>query len=939
MRRALSRSILAALPCLLLPATAPLAGCGGEAQIASKGGPATTPTAPGSTAATTAPATAAPPPPREDGRLPALAAPARYAVSLTVDPTQPRFQGTATILVDVLQPTATLVLHGRDLHVASVTLQAGTGGAPLTGASSVRMAHGGLHADELVLTFPSVVPAGRATLTVAYDAPFGTELSGLYRVKEGDRWYAFTQFEATDARRAFPCFDEPSFKVPFDLSIETPKGMIAVTNAPEKAHADTPAGTRFDFVTTPPLPSYLVAFAVGDFDVRVGGTSPIPMRLISAKGKGALGGTALEVTEGIVKKLGDYFGISYPYAKLDVVAVPDFAAGAMENPGLITFREELLLQDPARSPVSAQRNQALVIAHELAHIWFGDLVTMQWWNDVWLNEGFATWMEAKVVDQWRPTMGARLEEVSNAQEVMNTDALSSARAVRQPVASTSEIGEAFDGITYQKGSAVIGMVEHWLGEETFQRGVREYMKAHAWKNAKADDLLAALDHASKKDVTGMAATFLDRSGVPNVAVTSSCAGSALKFELRQSAWHPLGVTPKDTTAAPWTIPVCVQTGAQATGGGKSSSACTELAGEHGALQMLTARCPAWSYPNAEEAGYYRFSLPEKDIRAIAGAHEQLDLANRVGFVANLWAQVRAGTVGSDVLLDALPAFDADTERHVVEQVARVLEEVNQSLIDDAARPAFRAYVAARMTARKRALGWAPKPNERETSDRALSRERVLLAMGELARDPATLKEAEERALSWLKDPASVDANVAGIALRIASVKGGEARFEALRTAARQAKTPQDRITALRAMGSFTEPGAQRRVFDLVLTDEVKMQDIRYVLGTGAMSRPGSSEALYEWMKGHWDAVRAKFPGGQTRRFLPIVGTACTKAEHEDMSAFFAPRVTEIEAAKRPFAVESERSSACVALREHAAPAIAARFGAGAQGGGARRLGH
>ncbi len=751
----------------------------------------------------------------------------------------------------------------------------------------------------------------------------------MYRVSEEERWYGFTQFESTDARRAFPCFDEPGFKVPFDLSITTPKGMIAVTNSPESTHADVAGGTRFDFATTPPLPSYLVAFAVGDFDVRTGGTSPVPMRLLSAKGKSALGGRALEVTEGLVKKLGEYFGVRYPYAKLDVVAVPDFAAGAMENPGLITFREELLLQDPARSSADARRAQARVIAHELAHIWFGDLVTMQWWNDVWLNEGFATWMEAKVVDQWQPGMGARLEAVASTQHVMDTDALASARAVRQPVTSTSEAGEAFDGITYQKGSAVLAMIEHWVGDETFQRGVRDYLTAHAWKNARADDLLSALDRASKRDVTGMAATFLDRSGVPHVAVSASCTAPSIKFDLRQTAWHPFGVAAKATTKGPWTIPVCVHDA------GDPKGECTDLAAERGLLEARATRCPSWSFPNADAAGYYRFSLPEKDLRAIAKGHDELDTASRIGFVSNLWAQVRAGDSSPDVLLDALPAFDGDTERHVLDQLVDVLYEVDQALVDSASRPAFRAYVAARMAGHKRALGWAPRPNERETSDRALARDRVLLAMGQLARDPATLREAEERAASWLRDPSGVDPEVAGTALRVASVTAGAARFEALRAAARTARTPLDRVLALRALGAMDDPEMLRRVFDLLLTDEVKMQDFRYILGRdtergAVLTRPTAAPVFFEWMKEHWDALRAKLAGRQARAFVDIAGSACTPSEHEERKAFFASKVDSIEASKRPFAIALERSTACVELRAHSGPAVTARFARGAR---------
>ena len=451
------------------------------------------------------------------------------------------------------------------------------------------------------------------------------------------------------------------------------------------------------------------------------------------------------MTAALVATLGDYFALPYPFAKLDVVAVPDFAAGAMENPGLITFREELLLLDPVRASVWDTRDAASTIAHELAHIWFGDLVTMQWWNDVWLNEGFADWMEAKAVDAWRPESAEHLDNVASALDVMDTDALANAHAVRQAVTSTGEIEEAFDGISYQKGAAVLGMIEHWVGPEVFQRGIRDYLHAHSWKNATADDLLKSLDHASGRDVSGMAATFIDRPGVPNVAVTSTCAAGTVKLDLTQSAWHPLGVAAKPTDDVPWRIPVCVHALSAPAGrvhGSGDGARSLELEGARSA-----ARRP---FPNAEEAGYYRTSLSDADVRALARDLTHLDVASRMGLVASLWAQVRAGELSPDVVLEVLPSFDKETDGHVVGAVIDTLYAIDHALIDDRSRPAFRAYVAARLLPQKSRLGWQVKPGEDD--DVSLLRPSVLMALGSLAREASTIREAEGVAASWLKDP-------------------------------------------------------------------------------------------------------------------------------------------------------------------------------------------
>src|SRR5580704_1896585 len=439
-----------------------------------------------------------PPPPRDDGRLPATAVPQGYRVALTIDPTQPRFSGVTTIKVDVTEPTYSIVLNARDMTVSRAV--ATSGGVQTEASATPRLASGSVAAEELVLTFARPLPAGPAVVEITYDAPFATDLAGLYRVEEQGRWYAYTQFESTDARRAFPCFDEPGFKTPFDVTITAPSGMIALANSPEQPSAGGPDpgdGTRtHTFATSPPLPSYLVAFAVGDFDVAEGRKEPFPIRVITTKGRAPLAGLALDVAAALIDKLGDYFDMRYPYAKLDLVAVPDFAAGAMENPGLVTFRDVLLLLDPQHATTSIRRSQAEVIAHEFAHQWFGDLVTMKWWNDTWLNEGFATWAEAKIVDRWRPNFGATIGQIAGLEHVMDTDSLKSARAVREPVRSTSDAMEAFDGITYQKGAAVLRMIETWLGPDVFRRGVQRYIHENAWKNARAGDLFKALDFVS-----------------------------------------------------------------------------------------------------------------------------------------------------------------------------------------------------------------------------------------------------------------------------------------------------------------------------------------------------------------------------------------------------------------------------------------------------------
>jgi aminopeptidase N len=771
--------------------------------------------------------------------------------------------------------------------------------------------------DELVLSFAQPLPQGAARITLEYSAPFGAELSGLYRVQEDGRWYVYSQFEATDARRAFPCFDEPGFKTPFDVRIVSPSGTIAVANSPESPFSGQDADRAHVFATTPPLPTYLVAMAVGPFDVAEGARTPVPIRMITTHGRAGMAGLALDTAAALLEKLTAYFDIRYPYAKLDLVAVPDFSAGAMENPGLVTFRDVLLLVERERATTSLKRAQAEVIAHEFAHQWFGDLVTMQWWDDLWLNEGFATWAAAKMVDAWHPTFGATLEQIAGEQGVMDTDALETARAVREPVRSTSEAREAFDGVTYDKGAAVLRMLESWVGPDTFRRGVQKYLNDNAWKNARAADLFKAIDFVSAQTVAPLANAFLDQTGVPELLLHWTCSGpSAGKLELRQSEWRPLG---EDRSGGPrsWTLPVCIASDTQ------HAKTCFTVGAEP-LSRSLGAACPSWVYPNADQAGYYRFVLDRRQLTTLAAAARSLDAAERLGLLSNAWAAVRQGAIAPSALLDVLPSFDGETNRLVVDQVAGTLAGFDQALVDDAARPAFRRYLTKRLLPRKRSLGWedAKTPT---TDDRALERRTVLWMLGEIAGDEATLAEAERYAARWLADPSSVPSDVAALAVPLASKRSIAVRLSELRAAAKRAATPEDRAIALRAMGWFDDISILRQSLDLMVTDELKLSELHYIFNEAA-GRRETRAFVYSWEKENWPKLRARMPGSFGGGMLVgIAGAFCSPADRDDARAFFGPATEQMEGTKRPLEEALERASLCVALHRAGADQVTAYF--------------
>jgi alanyl aminopeptidase len=875
--------------------------------------PALPPSEPPAAGAATA---TAPPPPREDGRLPVTVTPERYRLELRIDPAQPRFSGITTIKVTVSEPTAHVVLNARGMSI--VRASARIGGVEIDGTATPRTSSAGVEPEELVLTFSRPLPVGSALLEIVYDAPFAPDLAGLYRVSEGAAFYAYTQFEATDARRAFPCFDEPGFKTPYEVTITSPRSTMAIANSPETSGGETLADGMVvhRFAPTPPLPSYLVAFAVGGFDVAEGQRDPFPIRVLTTKGRAGLAALALEDAAALVAKLAEYFGIPYPFAKLDLVAVPDFAVGAMENPGLVTFRDVLLLVDPDRATTALRRIQAAAIAQELAHQWFGDLVTMQWWDDLWLNEGFATWAEAKMLDAWKPAFGESLAAIAVAGHVMDADALKSARAVRQPVRSRSDAMDAFDGLTYDKGAAVLRMIEGWLGADMFRRGVQQYLRQNAWKNARADDLFHALEYVSTEKVGPLVNGFLDHPGVPEVVSMFTCGGGHSTLELRQSEWRPLGTDVREPRS--WTIPVCVASDTDKT------RTCFTL-GADPIVRELGPSCPSWVYPNADQGGYYRVVVDRSKLLLLARAGRSLDPRDRLGIVSNAWAAVRQGAIDPGVLFDVLAAFDSETNRIVVDEVIGVLRAVDQTLVDDATRPAFRRYVTARLIARKHRLGWYALPGAPADDEARLERLSVLRALGEVAGDRATLDEADKYAARWLKDPANVPSDIASVAVPLASARAGMGRFEELRAAVARAASLEDRAIAIHAMGSFDDPPVVSHVLDLALGDELKLSELGHLFGTTRDHRAARA-TLYAWEKQNWAKLRARLPGSFGYGMLiGVAGTMCTPGDRADAQAFFGPATEGLEGVKRPLDEALESTDLCIALRQHGARDVSKYF--------------
>lgn len=845
------------------------------------------------------------PPPRADGRLPPGVRPLGYRLELTVDPREKSFFGRSVVRIEVEQPGFAIVLHGRDIRVLTAAVSSRAGKQWAT--AKPRLAAGSRgEPEELVLIVERELPKGPAELDIQYEAPFADGLAGLYRVDVDGRKYAYTQFEPMDARRAFPCFDEPSFKVPFELAVTTPDDLTAVANTPlreRKLHHQSGLATHL-FEPSPPLPTYLVALAVGQLDVAPGPESPVPIRAVTAQGRSALTTLARDTAHQQLELLADYFGEPYPYAKLDLVAVPDFGAGAMENPGLVTFREELLLLDSRRASAGARRALANVMAHELAHQWFGNSVTLAWWDDLWLNEGFASWMGTKIVERASPALGAAFEALAAKSRVMGLDALESARRVRQPVRSSSEALEAFDGITYVKGMSVLAMVESWLGEDVFRNGVRSYVQRHRHSTARARDLVSALEAASGKPVSQVMDGFLDQTGVPLVRLEQRCDASGARLSIVQSVHRPLGVAGGDEKL--WRFPICVRLA-----GAKDDRVCTLLETRSSELD-LGKGCPKLISPNAGELGYYRWLLPERELRALATRQRgALSTAERLGLVGNAWALVRSGALGADVYLELLRGFADEPSRIVWESIASSLDELERTLASEAERAALARYVDALAGRAARRLGWTPRADDGD--ERRLLR-RTLLGLLVRHGDAAWVREgAAEVARSWLSDPLAVDPDVAAVALPSFAKSADAAFVTALFERLKGASTPEQRMIAISGLTGVREPALVRRVLDALLDPALlKAQDVRYVLPPLFWGRE-TRELAWSWLVAEFDRLRVRLPPFAFGRVAWVTASFCDDARVERAAAFLGPRLAKLEGADKPMRQAVEAGKLCAAL--------------------------
>jgi aminopeptidase N len=843
-------------------------------------------------------------------RLPKTAVPDNYKLLFNPNLEKATFEGDETISIRVLQPTSEITLNAADIDFHEVTITSG-------GSSQSAKVVPEKDKEMVVLTVEKPLAAGPATIHITYAGILNDEMRGFYLGKDDQgRKYAATQFEATDARRAFPSFDEPEYKATFDITTIVDKGQVAISN--QKIVSDTPGpGDRHTvrFATTAKLSSYLAALIVGNFEYIEGEADGIPIRVYSTPGKKEMGKFALESAEHVLSYYDKYFNIKYPYGKLDLVGIPDFSAGAMENAGCITFREILLQIDEKHAAVDLKKTIASVIAHEMAHQWFGDLVTMQWWDDIWLNEGFATWMSSKPVEAWKPEWNFNLDDVSQAGGTMNTDSLANTRPIHQAADTPAQIQELFDGIAYGKAAAVLRMLESYLGEETFRAGVNAYIQQHQYANSTADDFWGAQARTSKKPVDQIMPTFVKQAGVPIINVKSQCSGNSTTVTLDQRRYFYNREKFQAQNEEVWEVPLCMKASA-----GKGAAQCKLLTKREETFTL--PGCSTWVLANAGATGYYRVGYEPDAVRALASdAETKLSPAERIALQSDIWASVRVGREPVGDYLALAQGLDSDRNRAVLEDVVSRLGYIGQYLVTDSDRESYRMWLRQYLSPIIKDVGWESKPGE--SDEQRMLRARVFQSLGYDARDPEALAEARKITDKALDNPASVDRELAVSAFRLAAVNGDQAFYDKLLAILKNAKAPEEYYIALFTLPQFEDPKLLQNTLDYAISPEVRSQDAVSLISS-VMQNPVGEKLAWDFVLTHWDAVQkvgGPFASGQ---IVGATSSFCDAHMRDQVADFYAAH--KIEAAERTYRQSIERINNCVDLKSQQEPQLASWLG-------------
>jgi aminopeptidase N/puromycin-sensitive aminopeptidase len=849
-------------------------------------------------------------------RLPGGLRPEHYSLALTPDLRAATFSGEETIDVILDAPSRSITLNAAEIKFLSVELidprRSRTSPAVLDTAKVSLDPE----KEQATFTFANELPAGKVSLAIKYTGILNDKLRGFYLSKTKTRNYAVTQFEPTDARRAYPSFDEPALKATYDVALVVDTADTAISNT--NIISDTPgpvAGKHtLRFATTPKMSTYLVAFLVGDFKCTEGKSDGVPIRACSTPDKVELTKFAVESAKYVLHYYNAYFGIKYPMPKLDMVALPDFEAGAMENFGCITYRETDLLVDSRTGDIPEKKRVAVVVAHEMAHQWFGDMVTMQWWDNLWLNEGFATWMETKPLAEWKPEWNFPQDDALDLDQTLNLDAQKTTRTIRATANTPDEINEMFDGIAYGKAGAVIGMVEHYIGKEAFRQGVHNYLQAHLYANATAEDFWNAQTANSHLPVDKIMSSFVTQPGVPLLALSERQASgvpvSQSPFFLSAPAAARLTATDgKGQQDQRWTVPVCLKT--------SDKPICRVLTPEDSSIPLPMDVGLPMLYANAGGKGYYRtLYTPQQYSAIVAKAETALTPPERIGLLGDRWALVRSGQATVGGYLDLVLALKQDSNAAVLDLVHRQLERVDSDIATDEDRAEFAAVVRRQFGPVYAALG---SPVKGEPFDRQQLRGTLFEMLG-AAGDPAVLTQAQQLttrvfAVDNKKDK-TLDATLSDSAVLVSASNGDAALYDKLLAVSRNSGDPGEKTDALRTLGRFRDPALVKRTLDYVVSGEVRNQDTWIVLVALLRDR-ATRDQTWDYVQKNWDKVHAQLTVSSGAEVVRATGNFCTVRQRDEVIDFFATH--KIEASERTLAKAVDSINDCIQLRSSQEP--------------------
>ncbi len=823
-------------------------------------------------------AVAAAAPAQATTQLPRTVRPTHYDVAIVPDAANLRFKGTVTVVIDVLQPTNSITLNAIDMTISKVGL------SPVAGNTTY--AAPGVKVDAATqtatFTFDKTIAPGSYRLTMAYTGKIGTQANGLFAIdydSDGARQRAlYTQFENSDARRLIPSWDEPAFKTTFDLTATVPSAQMAVSNMPIAQRTDIGNGlAQVRFATTPKMSTYLLFFSVGDFDRATAQVGPTEVGVVARKGSLSQAAFALESSQAILREYNDYFGTPYPLPKLDNIASPGTSEffGAMENWGAIfTFEHDMLL-DPTISTQADKQGVFDTEAHEMAHQWFGDLVTMQWWDDLWLNEGFASWMQSRTTAKLHPEWNSTLSAVGVREGAMDRDAVVTTHPVVQHVETVEQANQAFDSITYSKGEAAIRMLEAYVGADAWRDGVRRYMKKHAYGNTVTDDLWHEMDVSpgeatAAKPIADIAHQFTLQPGVPMVRVEqATCAGGNTTLTLTQEEFT------KDRPGKQplaWRVPVIAQVV------GAPASARTLVANGHGTV--VVPGCGA-VIVNAGQSGYYRTLYAPAQIGAIKRSFAKLSPIDQLGVMNDSWALGMAGLQPASDYLDLAQATPADADPQIWGDIADSFTAIDAYYDGDLPRQRqFRSFAIARLAPVFARIGWIARPGESDPLTNL--RSQMIAALSELG-DPVVIAEARRRYAAQGSDPGAVPAALRKIVFRVVARHADAATWDQLHAAAMAEKSPLIKEQFYRMLSSTEDEALASRALDLALTDEPGATTSAGMIGEVAQLHPALA---FDFATTHLALVDAKVDTTSRSRYYPqLANRSLDRAMIDKVKAF------------------------------------------------------